>query len=463
MEEQSTQSFPVFRAIGAPRRGGLDRLLSVFADVRAGEGATALLLALTAFLVFFSYYLIKPVREALVLTEQSANIAAYAAGAQALLLLAVVPAFGRLASRVRRQALVTWVTLFFASHLVLFYVMGKAGVKEAVAFFVWLGVFNTIVPAMLWGFANDLYTEGQGRRLFPIIGAGATVGALAGAASVSVLIEPVGVYELMLVTAGIVSLTIVLVHVVDRRVGGRAVVNGREEEERPLDRAGGFQLIFQERYLLLIALLVVLLNVVNTNGETLMRKLVAANAVQAGITDPRAMRLYIGEFYGHIQIWMNLFGVAMQAFFVSRIFHYIGVRGSLFVLPLIALSGYSIAAVAPVLAFVRIVKIVENGSDYTLQNTAGQALFLLTSREAKYKAKAAIDSFFMRGGDVLAAGIVFGASRAGISIAQFAALNATFTVIWLGVVVMICREHKRRAEKAEATTTGTGEELRPAA
>jgi len=462
MEQQSTQSFPVFRAIGAARRGNLDRLLAVFADVRAGEGLTVLLLAFTAFLVFFSYYLIKPVREALVLTEQSANIAAYAAGAQALLLLAVVPAFGRLASHVRRQALITWVTLFFASHLVLFYALGKAGVREAVAFFVWLGVFNTIVPAMLWGFANDLYTESQGRRLFPLIGAGATIGALGGAASVSALIERVGVYELMLVTAGIVSLTIILVRIVNRRVGGRAVVNGREEQERPLERAGGFQLIFRERYLLLIALLVVLLNVVNTNGETLMRKLVAADAVQAGITDPRAMRVYIGEFYGHVQIWTNLLGVAMQAFLVSRIFHYIGVRGSLFVLPLLAFTGYSIAAAAPVLALVRVVKIIENGSDYTLQNTAGQALFLLTSREAKYKAKAAIDSFFMRGGDVFAAGVVFAASRAELSVAQFAAVNATLTVIWLGIVVMICREHKRRTERT-AIAAGAREETEPAA
>lgn len=449
MDEKSTQSFPVFRTVGAPPPGRLDRVLSVFADVRAGEAGTALLLAFAAFLIFFSYYLIKPIREALVLTEQTANVAAYAAGAQALLLLAVIPAFAKLASVVNRQALITWVTLFFASHLVFFYLFGKAGAREAVPFFIWLGIFNTIIPAQFWAFANDIYSESQGRRLFPIVGAGAILGALAGAASAAVLIAPVGTYELMLVTAGVVSFTIVLVRVVNRRVGGRAIVHGREEQQGPIAGAGAFRLIFRERYLLLIALLVLVLNVVNTNGETLLRKMVVLNAERAGITGADAMHVYIGEFYGQFQIWMNLFGVFVQVFLVSRVFHYIGVRGALFVLPLIALTGYSAAALAPVLVLVRAVKIVENGTDYTLQNTARQALFLVTTREAKYKAKAAIDSFFMRGGDVLAAGVVFAASEIGFTIAQFASANVAFTLVWLLVVALIYREHKRRARMQE--------------
>jgi AAA family ATP:ADP antiporter len=451
MDARSTSSFPVFRTVGGTPRGRLDRALSIFADVRAGEGGTALLLAFTAFLIFFSYYLIKPVREALVLTEQSANVAAYAAGAQALLLLAVIPAFAKLASVVNRQSLITWVTLFFASHLMLFYLFGKAGAREAVPFFIWLGIFNTIFPAQFWAFANDIYSESQGRRLFPIVGAGAMLGALSGAASVAILIAPIGIYELMLVTAGVVSSTIVLIRLVNRRVGGRAIVHGREEQQGPIDGAGAsaFRLIFRERYLLLIALLVVVLNVVNTNGETLLRKLVVLHAEREGIASADAMHVYIGEFYGQFQIWMNLFGVFVQFFLVSRIFHYIGVGGALFVLPLIALTGYSAAALAPALVLVRAVKIVENGTDYTLQNTAGQALFLVTTREAKYKAKAAIDSFFMRSGDVLAAGVVFAASQIGFSVAQFASANVAFTIVWLVIVSLIYREHKRRARMQE--------------
>src|SRR6202011_6158443 len=94
-------------------------------------------------------------------------------------------------------------------------------------------------------------------------------------------------------------------------------------------------------------------------------------------------------------------------FGVSRIFRYIGVRGALFVLPCIALWNYSILLFLPILPIVRIGKILENSTDYSLMNTVRHALFLPASREAKYKAKSCIDTFFVRAGDVLLAGMVY--------------------------------------------------------
>ncbi len=440
-------ALPAFDVLGSTRKGLLDRFLSIFADVRAGEGATALLLALTVFLIFFPYYLVKPVREALILAEEGPYVAAYAAGAQALLLLAVVPAFGLLASRVNRQVLITSVTLFFASHLVFFYLFGMAGAREGVVFYIWLGVFNTLLPAQFWGFANDLYSESQGRRLFPIVGIGAAVGGVTGAWAASTLMRPVGPYGLMLVTAALISLTAALVLVVNARERGRAVGQGRVVADAPLATAGGFQLVFRERYLFLIALFVVLLNVVNTNGETLLRRFVVEFANHAAASSNLKIGVIIGEFYGKFYFWVNLFGVAMQMFLVSRIFQFVGIRGALFVVPLVSMAGYSATAMIPVLGLMRVVKVFENGADYSLQNTARHALFLPTSREAKYKAKAAIDSFFMRGGDVLAAGVVFAASQLALSTSRFAAVNAVLAGVWLAVVILIYREHKRRTQQ----------------
>jgi AAA family ATP:ADP antiporter len=121
-----------------------------------------------------------------------------------------------------------------------------------------------------------------------------------------------------------------------------------------------------------------------------------------------------------------------------------GVRGALFVLPVIALLNYSVIMVAPVLAVVAVLKIIENATDYSVQNTVKQALFLPTSREAKYKAKAAIDTFFMRLGDVTQAGIVGLGTRLGASIGAFAAFTVGLTVVWLMVAGQIAREHRRR-------------------
>jgi AAA family ATP:ADP antiporter len=121
-----------------------------------------------------------------------------------------------------------------------------------------------------------------------------------------------------------------------------------------------------------------------------------------------------------------------------------GVRGAMFILPVLALVNYSIIAVAPILAVVRVGKILENATDYSIQNTIRQALFLPTTREAKYKAKAAIDTFFTRFGDLVQAAIVFGGVSIGLGIGGFAWLNVALTVAWLAVAGQIAREHRRR-------------------
>src|SRR5687767_12654765 len=107
----------------------LERALSVFADVRAGEGVTALLLAANLFYLLAFYSVLKVVRDALILSEAGAVVATYTAAGQALLLLFFVPAYGAFAARVNRVKLITGVTLFFASHLLIFYVLGTAGVQ----------------------------------------------------------------------------------------------------------------------------------------------------------------------------------------------------------------------------------------------------------------------------------------------------------------------------------------------
>ena len=127
----------------------------------------------------------------------------------------------------------------------------------------------------------------------------------------------------------------------------------------------------------------------------------------------------------------------------SRLFRWIGVGGALFILPAIALCGYSLLAFAPVLAIIRGTKILENSTDYSLNNTIRHALFLLTSRAAKYKAKSAIDTFFVRGGDVISAACVFAGThwlllRGG----NLAILNVLLVVVWLALAFLIRRRHQ---------------------
>ncbi len=426
-------------------RTPLERFLSIFTEVRGGEAATLLMLTLNIFLILTAYYLVKPVREALILaTPGGAEIKSYAAAGQALLLLGAIPVYSWLASRVPRRRLINTVTVFFAGCLALFYALIAAGVPVAVVFFLWVGIFNLMVPAQFWAFANDIYTPEAGKRLFVIVAFGASMGAVVGSYIAGQLIDLLGVSQLLLVSGAILLSSLILTNLVDQREG--AVSAGRAAEpveDEPLGDTGAFRLLLQSRYLLLIAFLMLVLNWVNTTGEYILGRAVREAAL-AVTEEPAAIEEFIGSFYAHFFTVVNIVGLALQLFVVSRILKYLGVRMAIFVLPLIAMGGYLVAAFYPLLTIIRDVKIAENATDYSLQNTVRQVLFLPTTREEKYKAKQAIDTFFVRGGDVLSAATVFvGTAVFALSTAQFAMINIVLVAAWLLLTLFIAREHRR--------------------
>jgi ATP:ADP antiporter, AAA family len=431
--------------IGEPasktQRGLALRLLSLITDLHAGEAVTAFLLTANVFVLLASYYVLKTVREALILSEAGAQVKSYSAAGQALLLLAVVPLYGFVATKATRSKLITWVTLFFVSNLAVFYLMGSAGFQVGVAFFLWVGIFNVLVTAQFWAYANDLYTEESGKRIFPMVGIGSSLGAWLGAVLAGRLFSVMNAYQLMLVAMGGLLLSIVLVRRIDSRRKGSP-----EPPPKPLSNKGGFSLVLSSRYLLLIAMMVLMFNLVNSLGEYILSEMVVSHtkaAVDAGVIPSSQMKASIGTFYGDFFGWVNLVGLLIQVFVVSRLFKTIGVRGALFVLPLIALGSYTLMAILPVLGVIRIAKVLENSTDYSIQNTARHALFLPTSREAKYKAKAAIDTFFWRVGDMLQGGFVLVGTWLAFTARHFAWINIFLVSFWLMLIVGIYREHKK--------------------
>jgi AAA family ATP:ADP antiporter len=432
----------------------VDRVLSVFATVEQGEGLTAFLLMANVFLLLTAYYIIKPVREALILGGPGAEMKSYAGAGQAFLFILLVPLYGSVASRVNRIRLVNGVTAFFIMNLVVFYWLGQLKFSLGVVFFLWVGLFNLMLVAQFWAFANDIYTQEQGGRLFAIVGIGSSLGAIFGARLAGWLFDPIGAYPMMLVTAGLLAVCMALTNCIHRREK-HAVAHGsrKVEADGPLNGPGGFQLILKHRYLLLIALLVLFSNFVNTTGEFILGKTVAQHAKTA-IASPSGADItaqaYIGKFYADFFFWVNLMSAGLQMFAVSRIMKYFDIGKVLFFLPLIALGSYTMLAFAPILGFIRVAKIAENSTDYSIQNTARHALFLRTSREAKYKAKTAIDGFFWRVGDALSALLVFIGTRLAFDVRSFAIVNAAMVGVWLLIAAGIVR--LRRNESATAVS-----------
>jgi AAA family ATP:ADP antiporter len=428
-----------------------NRLLPLLAQIHPGEATRMLLMATNIFVLLGAYYLLKTVREALILTEGGAEVKSYSSAGQALLLLLVVPAYGALASRVNRLRLISFVTIFFALNLVLFAALGLFGIKVGVAFFLWVGIFNVLIVAQFWAFANDIYKPDEGKRLFPFIGIGSSLGAILGAQCAKPLLLNLGPYWVMALVAAALISSLLLTRAANRRVC-TACSHQTQIQEEVLSKEGGFQLIFRTRYLLLIALLVLVLNIVNSTGEYVLSKFVVEEATRRALSGSEKAS-FIGGFYGDFFWWVNVVSFAFQTLLVARLFKWIGVGGALFILPLVALLGYSALLFLPLLPIVRAMKIAENATDYSIQSTTRQALFLPTSREAKYKAKAAIDTFFWRAGDVLQAGFVLLGVTLGFGISAFSAFNLVLVLLWLGLAAWIFFEHRKLSPPEKAAST----------
>jgi AAA family ATP:ADP antiporter len=455
-------------------KSGLEKLLGVFTDVESGEGGTALLLTFNIFLLLTAYYVIKPVRAGLILTmESGAEYKSYMGGVIAIALLGAVPLYTSFAKKLPRNTLVVGVTLFFVSHLGIFYVLSSvASVKPylGLIFFLWVGIFNMMVIAQFWAFANDIYTQEQGKRLFALIGIGASSGAALGSAIAKFIIPVIGLFQMLLVAGALLSVCAFITQVVHKRelnaaraaqkdvksqlkvtVAGSSsdlkeqVLKAKKATEEA-KKQGAFGMVFKYRYLLLMAAFSLLFTFINTNGEYILDTIVsdAAKAkVASGEISKADMGNWIGAWFGDFFLYVNILGVALQSFVVSRLVKFGGVKWALLFFPVIALFDAVALAAVPILLTVRIGKTVENASDYSVNNTARNMLWLPTTKAMKYQAKQAVDTFFVRMGDVASALLVALFSLLSLTGARpFAITNIVLVAVLLYVCRLILKEEK---------------------
>lgn len=406
------------------------------------------LLALQIFLLLTAYYLLKTVREPLILLWglwglEGQEIKIYATSAQALLLLAILPLYGKLAHRANRLTLIQYTLVGVIGSIAVFVALGLLGVPIAAPFYMWLGIVSLLGVAQFWSLAADLYSREAGERLFGVIAVGGSVGAIVGAQLAHRLFDALGIYGLMLVAAALYAVALAVVAIID----GDTTPNGHAEEDRAVPVAAGSRgalaLLKQDRYLLLIGALLIIVNLVNTQGEYIL-----ADAVKAHARDfaAPAREAVIGRFYGAFYGIVNAVAFVLQALLVARVLKRGGARWALFLLPLVSLSGYGAIALLPSLAVIAVAKAAENSFDYSMETTVEQTLFLPTTREIKYTGKATVDTVCVRVGD-MAAGVlvliwihVFSLSRRG-----FAVANLMLVVIWLLIAVAIARRYRTLA------------------
>jgi AAA family ATP:ADP antiporter len=456
----------------AGRLTWVERGLRAFTDVRAGEGATALVMFANVFLILCAYYFIKPLREGWLAASGTGGLSkievrAYTAFGQSLLLVPVVAGYGRLVGRWPRAVLIERATLFCMANMLVFWALQPGFPLTvpwiSVAFYLWVGMFSVFVVAQFWAFAADLYTEERGNRLLPLIAIGATAGGAVGAG----LIEPleksglVPTQHLLLAALVPLAASIWLTRVADAREGR---VAKPASASLVADRRGALALVFRSRYLLAVGLIMLLASWVKTNGENqlfdLFQKSVQSQALAQGIA-ANAVNAFKQEqttvLYGDFYQWVNLGALALQAFFASRVLKYGGFAAIFLMLPVIGLLSYSTMAFLPALWVVRAMQIPVNATDYSIQNTARHVLWLPMSQDVTFKGKPTIDSLFVRAGDGMAAlTVLVGVRLASAAVRGFFTLNVALVVVWLAAAIWVVRQH-RNLSAATHTPHGHGE------
>ncbi|RCU45448.1 hypothetical protein DU002_15430 [Corallincola holothuriorum] len=406
----------------------LSRSVNLITQVAPGELRPALWLTLKAFLLLFAYYQLKPLREALILSEHDATIRSYATAIQALVLFLLMPLYAYLVRHLGTQRMFSGVLVVAVISLALFWLGHGLQLPVAAPFYIWLGIFNVFIIAQFWAECAAYYQPEAGKRLFPLIAAGATVGGLLGAVSAHWVFIVSGVGGAFAVAiSGYVA-----VWQTPRPISCKVA---QASADRSVDAKQhwfrGLNHLLLNPYLMLIALFVLLLNTGNSLGEYILARWVELQYSGAD---------QIGAFYGGFYSWVNFATVLCQLFLVSRMIRWLGVSSALLLVPCLMLGGYLTLFFLPLFWLTYLYKVAENSLDYSLQNTLRHTLFLPLSGVQLYEGKAVIDTIFWRLGDLIQLVIVLlGSHWLLLDLSGYLLINVGLALVWIWICLRLQR------------------------
>jgi AAA family ATP:ADP antiporter len=366
----------------------------------------------------------------------------------ALATLAVNPLFGWLVSRLRRLHFITATYAFFALSLLGFWSLlvfapDAVGERSGQVFYVWFSVFNLFATMVFWALLADRFSSEQGKRLFALIAVGGTLGAIAGPWLASVLAEPLGTASLLLVAAGFLLVAVMLAWwlVAIRSDGGAQDAGATHAGEAEPARIGGspwagIRAVFASPYLLGIACYVLAMTVVATFIYFTRLQMVAA---AESSLDARTGLL------GNIDTWTQVAVLVLQLTLTGQIIRRFGLPFALALLPIANALGFVGLAIFGSFAALVVLEALNKAVQRGLTRPAREALFTVVSREEKYKAKAFIDTFVYRSGDVLGAQVEGLLGRLGLALGGLVSVVLPLALAWALLGLWLGRAQHRRA------------------
>lgn len=403
-----------------------------------------------SFVYFFSvlsaYYMLRSVRESMAVAGGVQNIPWLFSGTFIVMLIAT-PIFGWVASRYPRKRFLPWVYYFFAANILLFYAGFSYTISNNLdyiwigrAFFVWLSVFNLFVVSVFWSFMADIYTREQGRRLFGIISAGGSTGALLGPLATSALVVPIGFHNLLPISAILLLFSAYCISQLRRWVesGDAADQEKTVASSQPLggNAFGGITHVFQSKYLTAIAISSVIASLMGTALYMFMADLVGDAFAGA---DERT------RIFALLDAATNTLSLIGQLLIVKHVVQRFGIGVTLSLLPILSLLGFLLLAINPAFAVVAILQAARRALGFGLHKPTSDMLYSVVSPEEKYKAKNFIDTALYRGGDLLGTwSVKFMLTFGGLGIAGVSVVMLPFAVLWAVVALWIGRDYRRQ-------------------
>ncbi|MFV1984043.1 MAG: NTP/NDP exchange transporter [Thiohalomonadales bacterium] len=413
-------------------------------QVKPGEGRTLFWSFSYFFALLSSYYIVRPMRDEMGILGGVENLQWLFTGTL-LVMTAMVPVFGWVSSRFPRRKFLPYVYFFFIIFLLVFYfLIGEQTISLYVAraFFIWVSVFNLFVVSVFWSFMTDLYNNEQARRLFGFIAAGGTVGALTGPAITALLVQPLGTKNLILISALFLAWAIVCIKKLSYRskltnINKQTQINEPEQKIIGGSIWAGISLVFRSPYLLGICLLILLYTTLST-----FIYFMQAQIIRDAFVDSEQRT----AVFAAIDFTVNALTLVLQVFLTSRLIKWFGIAIVLAIIPVLLAIGFTLLSAAPVLLVLLIVQVIRRAGNYAVMRPVREMLYVVLSREEKYKAKNFIDTTVYRMGDAVSAWVYAGMRSTGMSLSSIALIAVPLALIWTWIAFGLGRQQVRIAE-----------------
>jgi AAA family ATP:ADP antiporter len=441
---------------GVRGRSSAGGWLARLALIRPGEAAAVAAAFAYFFFLLSAYYVLRPLRDEMGIAGGIRHLP-WLFTVTFLVMLAAQPLYGALVARFARRRFVPVVYHFFALNLAIFWLLlrwGVAPARVAQAFFVWISVFNLFAVSVFWSLMADVFASEQGKRLFGLIGAGGTAGALLGPVITLALVGPLGPVNLLLIAGLLLEAAVFAIFRLERAAAALraattpaapvAAAAGETQEAEARLGGGAFAgiiEILQSPYLAGAALWVSLLSFAGT-----ILYLEQANLVAAATHGAAAQT----RIFASIDLAVGVMTLVLQLLASGQFVARCGVAAALAFQPLVFVVGFALLALAPTLAVAVSFQAIQRTANFAVSNLGRQILFTTATREEKYKSKNVIDVVVFRGSDALY-GWLFAVMRGfGAGLAAIAAIAAPVSLVWLGLAVGLGLAQEARARAAAA-------------